>query len=101
MHICSETLHVIHPAGGRDYIPVNSSVTLSGSKHSEQVSISTNSDDLLEQTESFRVQLTYGHNDTSVLLLPAQSTIVIADNNSELYSSICIQVAVISNTKHF
>ena len=94
MHMYSETLHVIHPAGGRDYVPVNSSVTLSGSKRSEQVSISTNSDDVLEQAESFKVQLTYDRDDTSVLLLPAQSTIVIADNNSELYSSIYIQIVV-------
>ena len=73
--------------GGQDYTPVNSSITFSESKTFEQVSISTNSDDSLEQAESFKVQVTYDHDDASVLLLPAQSTIVITDNNSELYST--------------
>jgi hypothetical protein len=67
--------------GGQDYTPVNSSITFSESKTFEQVSISTNSDDSLEQAESFKVQVTYDHDDASVLLLPAQSTIVITDNN--------------------
>ena len=82
-YICE--VHILcNPVGGQDYSPVNSSITFSASKTLEQVSISTSSDGLLEQAESFRVQLTSDHDDTRVLLLPAQSKIIIADNNSEL-----------------
>ena len=74
-----------NPVGGQDYTPVNSSITFSGSKSTEQLFISTDRDGLLEQAESFRVQLTCNYDDASVLLLPAQSKIVILDNNSKLF----------------
>ena len=73
--------------GGQDYSSLNDSIVFSGSKISEQVSINTNSDHLLEQPESFRVSLSHSEGE-NVLLLPSQSTIWIKDNNS-MYSKYC------------
>ena len=73
-----------NPAGGLDYTPVNLSITFSASKTIEEISINTISDGLLEQTESFRVQLTYDDNDARVVLFSPQSSIMIVDDDSEL-----------------
>ena len=70
--------------GGDDYTSVSSTLVFTRAISSEQVTISTNPDQLLEPTESFSIHLTHGLEDANVLLLPTQSAISILDNNSEL-----------------
>ena len=69
--------------GGQDYDSIDRSVVFSGSRLSEQVIINTNSDDLLEQPESFSISLSHSEGN-KVLLLPSQSTVWIMDNNGML-----------------
>ena len=66
---------------------MNSTIVFSGSKLSEQIAISTSVDELLEQMESFSVQVIHDRSEANVLLLPAQSTVLIVDNNSKLQVS--------------
>ena len=66
--------------GDSDYTAVNTGVVLSGSRDTEEVTIPTLRDELLESAESFSVELT-SNQEENVLLLPSQSTLWIIDQN--------------------
>lgn len=71
-------------AGGKDYIPVNRTITFNHSKKSEEVVVLTQFDDDLEQAEFFSIALTLDRDESNVLLFPARSMISINDFNSML-----------------
>ena len=65
---------------------MHSTIVFSESIGSIEVRINTESDQLLEGTESFSVQLSHDHSEENVLLLPAHSNILIRDRDSKFAS---------------
>lgn len=65
---------------------MHSTIVFSESSDSVEVPIITNSDKLLEGTESFSVQLSHDRSEENVLLLPAHSNVLIIDRDSKFAS---------------
>lgn len=66
--------------GGQDYTPLMTGVTFSKSKSFNSIVIPIHDDRQLELAESFSISLSHSEGE-SVLILPAESTIWILDND--------------------